>query len=61
MYGAGLKCLHLLLNRIWNGDFPKFWNKSNIVSVPKKGDLSDCNNYRGISLINILLKSSQKL
>jgi len=47
MYGAGLKCFHLLLNRIWNGDFPKIWNKSRIVSVPEKGNLSDCNNYRG--------------
>ncbi|OUM70091.1 hypothetical protein PIROE2DRAFT_1769 [Piromyces sp. E2] len=32
--------------------FPKKWNSASIVSIPKKGDLSDCNNYRGISLIN---------
>ena len=58
MYGAGLKCLHLLLNHIWNGDFPKFWNKASIISGPKNGDLSDCNNYHGISLINNIIKNS---
>jgi len=61
MYDTGLKCLHLLLNRIWNGHSPNFWNKVSIVSVPKKGDLSDCNNYRGISLINNIIKILSKI
>lgn len=28
----------------------------NIVSIPKKGDLPECNNYSGISHINVKLK-----
>ena len=31
-------------------------NLASIISIPKKRDLSDCNNYRGISLINVGLK-----
>ena len=48
---AAGKCLKLIFNKIWNGSFPKKWNSASIVSIPKKGDLSDCSNYRGISLI----------
>ena len=39
--------------------FPKSWNNALIVSIPnkKKGvDPSDCNDYRGFSLINNGLK-----
>jgi len=33
--------------------FPSTWNVASIISIPKKGDdLSDYDNYRGISLIN---------
>ena len=53
---SGFKCLKVLIIRIWNGDFPISWNNASIVSIHKKGDLSDCNNYRGISLINNELK-----
>jgi len=48
----GYNFLHLLFNKIWDGDFLASWNNASIVSIPKKGDLSECNNYRGISLIN---------
>ena len=53
---AAGKCLNLIFNKIWNGSFPKKWNSVSIVSIPKKGDLSDFNNYRGISHINVGLK-----
>ena len=55
------KCLEIIFNKIWNGSFPKNWNSAAIVSIPKKGDLSDCNNYRGISLINVGLKIISKI
>jgi len=61
VYGDGLSCLHQLFNRIWNGDFPSKWNKASIVSIPKKSDLSDCNNYRSISLINNIIKLLSKI
>ena len=60
-YSDCAKCLLLLFNKIWNGDFPSEWNSASIVSIPKKGDLSDCNNYRGISLINVGLKILSKI
>jgi len=50
------KCLEIIFNKIWEGSFPNEWNSAFIVSIPKKGDLSNCNNYRGISLINVGLK-----
>jgi len=57
----GLSFLHLFYNRIWDGDFPDLWNTACIVSIPKKGDLYDCNNYRGISLINNCIKIISKI
>ena len=58
---TGMNCLLLLYNRIWNGDFPNSWNEASIVSIPKKGDLTDCDNYRGISLINNGIKLITKV
>jgi len=55
------KCLEIIFNKIWNGYFPHNWNSAAIVSIPKKGDLSNCNNYRGISLINVDLKIMTKI
>ena len=38
---SGFKCLKALISRIWNGDFPKSWNNTSIISIYKKGDPSD--------------------
>jgi hypothetical protein len=41
-------------NRIWNEEqIPDDWRKGLLVKLPKKGDLSLCNNWRGITLLSI--------
>ena len=46
--------LHELFTKIWNeGSFPSDWKEGHLVKIPKKGDLSNCNNYRGITLLSI--------
>jgi hypothetical protein len=45
--------IHALCNKAWHeGTIPEDWCKSTLVPIPKKGDLSQCCNYRTISLIN---------
>jgi len=59
---SGLNCLQKIYSRIWNGEFPSTWNEASIISIPKKGDdLFDCDNYRGISLINNDIKLISKI
>jgi len=49
IFSSGFKCFKALISCIWSGDFPKSWNNTSIVSIhKKKGDLSNCNNYRCI-------------
>lgn len=46
-----------LLQWQWSmGFIPDIWRESVVVSIPKKGDLTDANNYRGISLMSTALK-----
>lgn len=35
---------------------PDEWSRSIIIAIPKKGDLSNCNNYRTIALMNHMSK-----
>ena len=38
--------------QIWNmQEWPEMWSKSLIITIPKKGDMKKCDNYRIISLI----------
>jgi hypothetical protein len=44
--------IHKLNNSIWNKEeLPEEWKESIIVPIYKKGDNTDCSNYRCISLL----------
>ena len=43
-----------IFNLMWNlEDVPDDWRAGVITKLPKKGDISDCNNWRGITLLSI--------
>ena len=46
--GSTIHCaIHKLIIAIWNKeDLPGEWKESIIVPIHKKGDKTDCNNYR---------------
>jgi hypothetical protein len=44
--------IHRLICSIWNKEeLPQQWKESIIVPIHKKSDKTDCNNYRGVSLL----------
>jgi hypothetical protein len=44
--------IHRLVCSIWNKEeLPQQWKESIIIPIYKKGDKTDCNNYRGISFL----------
>ena len=46
-----------ILGNIWNSEeLPACWKTGLIVKLPKKGDLKDCNNWRGIMLLSATSK-----
>ncbi|VDO89513.1 unnamed protein product [Schistosoma margrebowiei] len=46
--------LHLLFRKIWEEkQVPMDWKEGHLIKIPKKGDLSKCENYRGITLLSI--------
>ena len=49
--------IHKLITSIWEREkLPEEWKESIIVPIHKKGDKTDCNRYRGISLLPITYK-----
>ena len=54
MDNIAVNALHHIINRIWNEEqIPDDWRKGLLVKLPKKGDLSICDNWRGITLLSI--------
>ena len=55
--GGGL-CLRVpladLLQGVWTQSYaPHDWHHASLVPVPKKGDLHQCDNWRGIALLDV--------
>ncbi|KAL4142816.1 hypothetical protein QTP88_005213 [Uroleucon formosanum] len=48
--------------RVWQEEkIPENWNEAIIIPLHKKGDKTECNNYRGISLLNSVYKIFSKV
>ena len=42
-------------NRLWESEkWPEVWKKGLIVKIFKRGDLRDCNNWRGVTLLPVM-------
>lgn len=54
--------LQSILQNIWNKeDITDDWKKGVIIKLPKKGDLGDCNNQRGITLFSLTSKVFRRI
>ena len=43
-----------LFSDIWTtNDISTYWKKGLIIKIPKKGDLQNCDNWRGITLLSM--------
>ena len=59
-----IDCIHVLSSLLVNifnyifesGTYPQEWLKGIIVPIPKKGDLTYANNYRGITIMSVFAK-----
>ena len=48
-----LNKLHEICTEVWDtGTWPEEWTQSVFIPIPKKGDLSQCTNYRTITLVS---------
>ena len=66
LFKAGRKTIlceiHKLIISIWNKvELPEKWKESIIVLIYKKGDKTDCSNYRGLSLLPTTYKILRKM
>ena len=50
---SACRVLWKICQEVWKkGKWPKSWTESLIITIPKKGNLRKCSNYRTISLIS---------
>ena len=46
--------LYEIYAKIWEEEtIPEDWREGHLVKIPKKGDLANCNNYRGITMLSV--------
>jgi hypothetical protein len=52
-----LPAVYIFINSVWKKEeLPDRWKETIIVPIHKKSDKTDCNNYRGISLLSTSYK-----
>ncbi|VDP03211.1 unnamed protein product [Schistosoma margrebowiei] len=60
--GVTTNMLHHLFKKIWEEEqVPMDWKEGHLIKIPKKKDLSKCENYRGITLLSVPKKVFNKL
>ncbi len=58
----GVEWLHGVFLRVWEeGRVPTQWRDAEMIPLPKKGDLTSCDNWRGISLLAVAGKAFARL
>jgi hypothetical protein len=53
--------IHKLIRLIWNKELPHQWKESIVLPIHKKGDKTECSNYRGILLLSTSYKISSNI
>lgn len=54
--------LYPLIFKVWEtGHFPVEWKSGIIVKLPRKGNLSECSNWRGICVLPVIAKIIAKI
>ena len=58
----GVSWITEIFNKCWNeGKTPEEWNKSIVCPIFKKGDKTNCKNYRGIALMPHIAKVYERV
>ena len=51
---TSVEMLNSLFEEIWEKEeIPAEWKEGYLIKIPKKGDMSRCDNYRGITLLSV--------
>ena len=51
---TAVEILYELFGKIWEKEeIPTEWREGTVIKLPKKGDLRECTNYRGIMLLSV--------
>ena len=51
--GDAMKVLHSISQQIWKTQqWPQDWKRSVFIPIPKKGNATECSNYRTIALLS---------
>ena len=57
-----MEVLLVLVQQVWSENkVPQDWSDAVLIPIPKKGDLTSCDNWRGIALLNVIGKVVARL